>query len=81
MTRFRADLGSIPLQDVPEVGEIYGLADKLLADSSGGESVSGRNRPNTRPKKAGSLDEFQRFTEAFNRLPNDVRDDYLKRVF
>ena len=67
--------GSIPLQDVPEVGEIYGLANKLLADSSEGESARGKNRPNSRPKRAGSLDEYQRFMEAFNRLPPEVRDD------
>ena len=43
--------GSIPLQDVPEVGEIYELADKLLADSSEGGGARG---------------EYQRFMEASN---------------
>ena len=46
--------GSIPLQDVQEVGEIYELADKLLADSSEGGGARG---------------EYQRFMEAFNGLP------------
>ena len=47
--------GSIPLQDVPEVGEIYELADKLLADSSEGESVSGETKPNREQTKQGFL--------------------------
>ena len=39
--------GDIPLRDVPEVSEIYELADKLLADSSEGESISGEKKPNS----------------------------------